>query len=124
MRDILETKGLKTEVCPLISTGTTSPGNPSLTDDVAAIRKHIEGILDCGGDAFLVLHSASGFLGGAACEGLLKKDREGKSSIVGAVYLTAAVVPGGTMHQPLPFMDFQVRQFSTLEAIHLSIMYI
>lgn len=109
---LLNTEGFKTETAILPSTGTTSPGNPGMKDDIAAIRRHLSNlVVSRGEDVVLVLHSAGGFLGSEAMSGLSKKKRvsEGQTQtgpgggVVGIVFLSGAVFPEGFEHQPLPF---------------------
>ena len=101
------------EVIPLLSTGTKSPGNPSLKDDVAFIRKRITETIDAtpDGEVLLVLHSAGAFLGSMAIEGLSVAERKQKGEAGGVgkiVFLAGAVWPEGFQHMPLPFFDYQV----------------
>ncbi|GKZ23632.1 hypothetical protein AbraIFM66951_009910 [Aspergillus brasiliensis] len=100
--DLLQAAGFKTDVCTLPSTGTTSPGNPSMADDIAAVRDHLKRIVQREEDVILLLHSAGGFLGSAAMEGL-SKSAVGQGGVVKIVFLTAAVFPEGHMHEDLPF---------------------
>lgn len=102
---LLTAAGFKTETAVLPSTGATSPGNPGMKDDIASIRNHLQGLVSEGEeDVVLVLHSAGGFLGSEAMQGLSKKDRlEGKGGVIGIVFLAGAVFPEGYEHQPLPF---------------------
>lgn len=110
---LLATDGFKTETAVLPSTGTTSPGNPGMKDDIAAVRKHLQGLISQGEDVVLVLHSAGGFLGSEAMEGLSKKMRDGeKGGVIGIVFLSGAVFPEGYEHQPLPFAVIDVRSFT------------
>lgn len=80
-----------------------------MKDDVAGIRIHIETILDRGEDILLVLHSAGGFLGSEALQGLDKRTRGEQPGVVSIVFLAAAVFPEGFQHQPLPFAAVEVR---------------
>ncbi|KAJ5935040.1 hypothetical protein N7466_004587 [Penicillium verhagenii] len=100
---LLTASGISTEVAKLQSTNTTSPGNPGMKDDVKGIRAHIEAILARGEDVLLALHSAGGFLGSEAMQGLDKKTRGDQPGVVSIVFLAAAVFPEGYQHQPLPF---------------------
>ncbi|OGM44088.1 hypothetical protein ABOM_007317 [Aspergillus bombycis] len=103
---LLTASNLKTEIATLPSTGTISPGNPSLKDDVIAVRAHIDKLVQQGEDILLVLHSAGGFIGCEAMEGLSKKAREERGlsgGVVGIVFVAAAVVEEGYVHQALPF---------------------
>ncbi|KAE8372931.1 Alpha/beta hydrolase fold-1 [Aspergillus bertholletiae] len=103
---LLTASNFKTEIATLPSTGTTSPGNPSLQDDVAAVRTHLEKLVQQGDDVLLVVHSAGGFIGTDAMQGLDKKARQAEGlggGVVGIVFVTAAVVEEGYVHQALPF---------------------
>lgn len=98
---------------PLQSTGCKSPGNPSMKDDVAFIRERIHSTVEEGGEqeVLLVLHSAGGFLGCMAIEGLSVAERKavGKRGGVGKiVFLSGAVWPEGYSHGPLPFFEYKV----------------
>ncbi len=61
-------------------------------------------------EVVLVMHSAGGFLGSAAIEGLSRQEREGKGKRRGGVtkliFLCAGIAPVGHVHGDLPFMDF------------------
>lgn len=108
---LLNADGLSTEIAVLPSTGTTSPGNPSMKDDIAAVRKYIEQIVSRGEDVLLVLHSAGGFIGGGAMEGLSKKARAEKGEsggVVSIVFLSGAIFPEGYEHTPVPFAFVEV----------------
>lgn len=105
--DLLKADGFKTEVCTLPSTGTTSPGNPAMTDDIAAVRDHLTSIVHRGEEVILVLHSAGGFLGSTAMEGL-SKSAVGQGGVVKIVFLAAAVFPEGHEHEDLPFAVVEV----------------
>ncbi|PWY95981.1 alpha/beta-hydrolase [Aspergillus sclerotioniger CBS 115572] len=100
---ILTAHGFITETAILPSTGTTSPGNPSMADDIASVRAHLQKIVQRGEEVILVLHSAGGFLGSAAMEGLAKADVGSGGGVVKIVFLSGAVFPVGFEHQPLPF---------------------
>ncbi|KAE8353293.1 alpha/beta-hydrolase [Aspergillus coremiiformis] len=98
--------GFAVETAALRSTGTVSPGNPSLKDDVAAVRTCLEKLVHGGQEVLLVLHSAGGFIASEAMEGLSKsacRERGGEGGVVGIVFVTGAVVPEGYEHQSLPF---------------------
>lgn len=58
-------------------------------EDSLHIREKILEELDSkGNDVVLVVHSYGGLCGANSCEGLAKKDREGKNtSVIGVVYL-------------------------------------
>ncbi|KAG8530892.1 uncharacterized protein KY384_004249 [Bacidia gigantensis] len=112
VRQALESVGLVTEVASLSSTGTTSPGNPGMHDDIAGIRSSILKVLDQNQDVLLVAHSAGGFLASNAIQGLKREDRikAGESAgVVKLIFLTAALLPEGFKHQLLPFFETDVR---------------
>ena len=101
-----------TVICPLLSTGTTSPGNPTMADDIAAIRSSIESLITQEKEVVMVLHSAGGFLGSEAIEKLSAKARNSnglKGGVVGIVFLTGAVFPEGFEHGDIPFGEIKVR---------------
>lgn len=70
---LLRDQGYLSEIATLPSTGTVSPGNPSMKDDIAAIRSSVTNLVDLGQHVVLVLHSAAGFLGSNAIERLSLK---------------------------------------------------
>lgn len=120
---LLAADGFKTDIAVLPSTGTTSPGNPGMKDDIAAIRTQLEQLVLQGDDVVLVLHSAGGFLGSEAMQGLSKKDPEkvrGKGGVVGIVFLSGAVFPEGHEHQALPFAVVDVSWVLIYSSIFLS----
>ncbi|KAI4184517.1 MAG: hypothetical protein LQ346_006106 [Caloplaca aetnensis] len=103
---LLRKQGFPIMICPLVSTGTTSPGNPSMEDDIAAIRNPIEAAVMEGGDIVVVMHSAGGFLGSNAIEGLgakARKEQGRTGGVVGLVFITGALFPEGFEHGDLPF---------------------
>lgn len=106
----LKIAGFTTASASLASTGRKSPGNPTMIDDIASVRRTIAPIVDEGKDVVLVAHSAGGFLSGAAIEGLeaSKRKAAGKSGGVGKVVLLAAdLLPGGMEHPTdLPFAQY------------------
>ena len=103
---LLADTGFQTMTCTLPSTGTTSPGNPGMHDDIAAIRSSAEAVIAEGTDVVMVLHSGGGFLGSNAMKGLSAKARSEqglKGGVLGIVFLTGAVFPEGFRHGDLPF---------------------
>ena len=105
-------EGLSTEIASLVSTGKTSPGNPTMKDDVAAVHTHLKSLIEeAGKEVLLVVHSAGGFIGSEAMEGMAAKGRkEGglNGGVVGIVFLAAGVAPEGYEHGPLPFFEVKV----------------
>ena len=102
---------------PFVSTGTESPGNPSMLDDVKGVRSHIEPLVREDKQVVVVAHSAGGFISAAAVKGLSIKERsaEGlKGGVSKFVFLAAGLGPEGFEHKPLPFMDFQVSRATAI----------
>lgn len=107
---MLQSEGFEAVCCSLLSTGTASPGNPSMEDDIAGIREFIEPHIEARKDVILVLHSAAGFLGSNAIEGFSRKTRREKGfngGITHIVFITAGVFPEGMEHKPPPFFKFE-----------------
>ena len=108
---ILKSKGFVTRSASLPSTGTVSPGNPKMTDDIKAIRSIVSELAEEGNVITLVLHSAGAFLGSNAFEGLTIPARQKqclKGGVKSIVFLTGAIFPEGFEHQPLPFSTCDV----------------
>jgi alpha-beta hydrolase superfamily lysophospholipase len=102
----LSSQGYTVQMAKLVSTGTVSPGNPSIEDDAAAIRAVIEKLTSASQDIVLVLHSAGGFLGSMAIEGLTHKAFQSKGlkgGVAKIVFITGAILPEGTTHTLPPF---------------------
>ncbi|ESZ98066.1 hypothetical protein SBOR_1597 [Sclerotinia borealis F-4128] len=107
---LLKPIGFKTQVAALPSTGTVSPGNPDMNDDIAAVRSVVQELVDAEEDVLMVLHSGGGFIGTSAIEGLTAKARTEKGlkgGVAKLVLLTAAIFPEGFTHGPLPFQITQ-----------------
>lgn len=82
-----------------------------MKDDVAAVRRQIERVISRGDEILLVLHSAGGFIGSEAMEGLSKSQRQKQcysGGVIGIVFIAGAVFPVGHQHQPLPFAVVEV----------------
>ena len=109
---LLQSSGFDTATAVLKSTGTTSPGNPGMRDDITAIREVVEKLVDGEDrDVVMVLHSAGGFLGANATEGLDVPARKAKGLTGGVskmVFLAGAIFPVGFKHQSLPFFKIEV----------------
>ena len=111
---LLQSQGFTTQTVALPSTGSVSPDNPTMPDDIAAIRTAVQKLVEAEQDVVLVLHSGGGFLGSNAIEGLGAKtrlDKGLKGGVTHIVFLAAAVFPEGFKHGPLPF--------AVVEVIHL-----
>jgi len=108
----LQALGYPTETATLPSTGTSSPGNPTMRDDEQAIRYIVKRlVIDEEKTVILVCHSAGGFLASGAIEGLSAKNLEkkgGKGGVAKFVFLTAGLAAEGYVHGKMPFMDFVV----------------
>ena len=119
---LLQSQGVPTQIVALPSTGSTSPGNPTMLDDIAAIRSAAEKLVEAEKDVVLVLHSGGGFLGSNAIEGLTVKARSNKGlkgGIVQIVFLSGAVFPEGFKHGPLPFAVVEVgHAFGSFASVH------
>ena len=110
---LLQGYGFPTEVAALASTGKVSPGNPSMLDDIAAIRDTVTKLVESGKEVVMVMHSGGGFLGSNAIEGLGSKARgEAKGGVIKLVFLAGAVFPEGFHHDPLPFYTIDVSLIS------------
>ncbi|MCJ1435568.1 hypothetical protein MMC27_004942 [Xylographa pallens] len=79
----------------LPSTGKESPNAPSMKDDADAIRAAIKPLIDDGRELIMILHSAGGFLGSGAIEGLgiEARAKEGKKGGVSKLVCLAAALP-------------------------------
>ena len=114
----LEALGYPTIITSLPSTGTTSPGNPTMRDDEQAIRYIIKRlVVDEQKTVIMVCHSAGGFLGAGAIRGLGLKYNLGKGDKGGVariVFLAAGLATEGHVHGRLPFMDFSVSGSNSL----------
>ncbi|TVY36053.1 hypothetical protein LSUB1_G006303 [Lachnellula subtilissima] len=107
---LLRSQGCPTEIAELVSTGTTSPGNPSMLDDIAAIRLVVQKLVEEEEkDVILVVHSIAGMLGPCAIEGLgskIRSDAGLKGGVRKIVFLAAAIAPKGFTHTPMPFFEY------------------
>lgn len=98
----------------LLSTGvpfTEHPKSPSLHDDVNHIRSLLENLIRLDRELVLVLHSAGGFLGSHAIEGLsatIRAKNAQKGGVVHLAFVAGGVCPEGTVHQDLPFFEVEV----------------
>lgn len=83
-----------------------------MRDDETAIRSALKKLVEEEEkEVVMVMHSAGGFLGSAAVEGLGRKERVAKGLRGGVgklVFLAAGVADVGFEHVDLPFMDMEV----------------
>lgn len=108
---LLQTQGYTTHIASLLSTGHTSPGKPSMNNDIAHIRSTISASVDAGEEVLLICHSAGGFLGSAAIQGLTlkaRKEKELKGGVVKILFIAAGVFPLGSKPPQTPFYEFNV----------------
>lgn len=122
----LQALGYPTEIATLPSTGTTSSDpdrhTRTMRDDEQAIRYIVKRlVVNEKKTVIMVAHSAGGFLGAGAIQGLGRKSRKTKGERGGVakiVFLSAGLAAEGYMHGKKPFMDFIVRfplsRFSSL----------
>ena len=111
--NVLKEKGFQVALAPLRSTGTISPGNPGMHDDIVGIRTVVENIVGKNESVALFLHSAGGFLGSNAIKGLTLQARQQqglRGGVSQIVFLSGAVFPLGYKHGPLPFARSDVRE--------------
>lgn len=107
---LLQDYSFPTEIAHLTSTGKVLPGNPSKLDDIAAVRSAVTKLTDSGKEVVMVMHSAGGFIGSNAIEGLGIRTRgEAKGGVIKLGSLAGAVFPEGFQHSPLPFFTIDVR---------------
>jgi pimeloyl-ACP methyl ester carboxylesterase len=126
---ILTTKyNFPVKLTKLISTGQTSPNAPRINDDIAYIKSDLTSAVEAAGpDGIIaILHSAGGFLGSSAMEGLTTEalQEQGKQGgVKKIVFLSGAVAPEGHIHEQTPFMKIEVRNssFTIIESMKLTI---
>jgi alpha-beta hydrolase superfamily lysophospholipase len=90
--ELLSAEGFPTQITSLPSTGTKSPGNPSMLDDIASVRIAVETIVETGAVLILVAHSAGGFLASGAIEGLTVKHRQEKGLSGGVAKIVFLII--------------------------------
>ncbi|KAL5049370.1 hypothetical protein BDW71DRAFT_159869 [Aspergillus fruticulosus] len=96
---------------PLVSTGTRSPGNPTMYDDSVGIREVIRPLVEAGKRLVLVGHSAGAFLSGMATEGLEVGEEIAKKSGGGVerfVFIAGGILPVGAPHPEMRMLDMSV----------------
>jgi pimeloyl-ACP methyl ester carboxylesterase len=109
----LEQSGFKVVVTSLLSTGTKYPGNPTMEQDIASIHADLEKTVDAAGSegVVAVLHSAGGFIGSNAIEGLTIEARKAQQKTGGVrkiVFIAAGIAPEGSDQFGGPFIVDQV----------------
>lgn len=108
---LLQADGFRTEVAPLVSTGHKSPNNPTMKDDIAAIRMHVAKLVEADQEVVLVLHSVAGMLGSNAIEDLELSKRQAagkKGGVTKIIFIAAGIGPEGLSHSSPPFVQVNV----------------
>ncbi|KAI1327028.1 alpha/beta-hydrolase [Xylariaceae sp. FL0255] len=113
----LDGDGVTVHSASLRSTGTKPPGNPTLSDDIASLHSQIEEIVEKNANAssiadqevniLLVLHSAAGFIGSNAMQGLGAPERVAagkRGGVARILFLAAGVAPLGSDQFGGPFI--------------------
>lgn len=89
----LEAAGYRTSTVGLLSNNHFPTTHDDIPDrEAAAIRDHVQGLLDNGDDILIVMHSYAGVPGSNALKGLSKQERQAagaKNGVIGLVYLCA-----------------------------------
>ncbi|KAH8203158.1 hypothetical protein TruAng_002679 [Truncatella angustata] len=101
LRKVLHAQGLKTHATSLKSTGTKAPHNPSMRDDIDNIRAALKNVVEeAGADGVIaVMHSAGGFIGSSALQGLTlpaRKDAKKVGGVLKIVFIAAGIAPEGS----------------------------
>ena len=114
--------GYTTTIIPLASTGTEPPNTKTFADDVETIHNSLENLVRDGKDVVLVMHSAGGFIGSQAVQGLDAKGRKMKELSGGVsrlVFLASGLAPEGAKHDSsLPFQEYHV-SFKPTDPLHV-----
>jgi alpha-beta hydrolase superfamily lysophospholipase len=113
LKNVLNSHGFETFATSLKSTGTKAPGNPTMSDDLAGIRADLENAVEGAGSqgVIVVAHSAGGFLGCSAMEGLTApawKLAGKEGGILKIVLIASGVAPEGHDQFGGPFIVEQV----------------
>lgn len=112
MSKLLQALSYPTIIITYPSTGKSSPGAPTMHDDISAIRTSLLPLIEADKEIVLVMHSLGGCLGSNAIEGFgieaRKKDGK-KGGIMKLVYLSVGLLPEGEpFPEELPLYDLQV----------------
>ncbi|RDW92777.1 alpha/beta hydrolase [Aspergillus mulundensis] len=96
---------------PLLSTGTRSPGNPSMYDDAMGIRAVIEPLVHAGKRLVLIGHSAGAFLSAMATEGLevgAEIATQSGGGVERFVFIAGGILPVGAPHPEMGMLGMSV----------------
>ncbi|KAF9887614.1 hypothetical protein FE257_009707 [Aspergillus nanangensis] len=92
----------------LVSTGKSSPGNPTMYDDAMGIREVIKPLVEAGIRLVVVGHSAGAFLSAMATEDLEIGEKLAAPSGGGVerfIFIAGGILPVGAPHPPMAFLD-------------------
>lgn len=112
-RSILDRAGYNAYHVALPSIGGTELPLTGLPEDVAAVRKTLDSLVDEGREVVMLCHSSGGVVGSNAIEGydVAAREKAGKKGgVVRIVYLSAFMLPKGKSliemlgGEPLPWM--------------------
>ncbi|KAI0173627.1 alpha/beta-hydrolase [Hypoxylon sp. FL1284] len=85
--EALQARSFTVHVPDLPTNNGSRPPNSTYQDDVDAVRKTVEPLVNDGNDVFMLMHSYGGAVGTNAVEGLARKDRQAKGLPGGVVHL-------------------------------------
>ena len=121
----LRLEGYEVHLVSLLSTGSRSREESqslNLYDDVAHVRFVLEKLIHREREIVLVLHSAGGFIGSHAIEGLsaTARQKQGlKGGVVRLAFLAAVLLPEGDTPPMMQFFSILVSKESTRSPIRL-----
>jgi hypothetical protein len=100
----LENAGYTTRLGTTFTTGTKSPGNPTIIDNLARYREDISTFVDEAGEAvvIVVIHSAAGHFCSGSLKGLGTKSRRavGKpGGVAHLIFISAIIVEEGNAEE-------------------------
>ncbi|KAF2035401.1 hypothetical protein EK21DRAFT_54499 [Setomelanomma holmii] len=116
----LKEQELEVVVAELRSTGHGSSDIITLQDDIVGIRSYIEPLVSKGREVVVAAHSAGGFSGSAAVEGLTRKSRNeaGQAGgVIGFAFICAGVYSRGATTVPPPFFEIKGEHVYGVDAL-------
>jgi alpha-beta hydrolase superfamily lysophospholipase len=109
LEPVLRSAGFKVHAASLTSTGTSSPGNPSMTDDINSLSKQLTTLVEAGDEVVVLAHSMGGVLASEAIQGLSANSRKEKpGKVTGLIFFAAGLAPEGHTMTDMPFMRKEV----------------
>ena len=120
VNSLLQSQGFITDIAEWPSTGTTSPNNPTMHDDIAAVRSKVVEYVDKEQEVLLVLHSAGGFIGSNAIEDLdvgTRRRKGIKGGVSKIVFIAGGLLLEGAEHNPPPVFECDVGPIETIPPI-------